>query len=281
MKPSLNNIAIQVAQTLAEDLGNGDVTGELIPVNETCVADLNSFEPMIVCGQDWVDAAFRQLDPKICIEWHCQEKAYLSTSFHLATIRGHARAILTAERTALNFLQLLSGTATQTYHYTQLIKHTATKLLDTRKTIPGLRLSQKYAVTCGGGNNHRMGLYDAFLIKENHIIACGSISNAIEKAQAIQPNLLLEVEVENLSELEEALSCGVKRILLDNFSLEQIKAAVIYTDGRAQLEVSGGVNLNNIVKIAEAGVDFISVGILTKNVKAIDLSLRIQKIEKP
>lgn len=279
----MNKILLQarmdVTRALQEDVGSGDVTAALLPENLMVEAEIISREPMMICGRPWVDEVFSQVDPQIKINWQVEETAWLDFPTTLCHIQGSARAILTAERTALNFLQTLSATATQTHYYVERIKETGTRLLDTRKTLPGLRVAQKYAVTCGGGLNHRMGLYDAFLIKENHIKACGSIAQAITLARKTYPNLLVETEVETLEELQEALHAAPDRILLDNFTLGMLKDAVEMNNSKqCTLEASGGITLENIAEIAQSGIDFISVGAITKSVHAIDLSLLIREI---
>ena len=227
----------------------------------------------------WVNAVFNQIDTQIEVEWKVSEGEWLDSPATLCTVHGPARAILTAERTVLNFLQTLSATATQTHYYVEKLKGTQTRLLDTRKTIPGLRLAQKYAVTCGGGVNHRMGLYDAFLIKENHIKACGSVAHAISLARQTNKHLLVEIEVETLDELHQALKAHPDRILLDNFSLEMLEKAVRMNQPKyCELEASGGINFDTIAAVARTGVDFISVGAITKSIQAIDLSLLIRDI---
>lgn len=278
---SLNEsqVVSDVSRALLEDVGPGDVSAALLPDALQAQAEIISREPMVVCGQAWVNEVFRQIDPAIVINWLVAEGEILPTPATLCSIQGNAKSILTAERTALNFFQTLSGTATITQKYVHKIQGTKTRLLDTRKTIPGLRKAQKYAVVCGGGVNHRMGLYDAFLIKENHIKACGSVANAISLARSAQKNMLVEIEVENLQELSEALAAQPDRILLDNFSLDMLHKAVAMNQPKhCELEVSGGVNLDNIAELAASGVDFISVGAITKSVQAIDLSLLIRKI---
>ena len=224
----------------------------------------------------WFDACFRQLDPAVHIDWQTHDGQRVDAGTIICRLSGHARSLVSAERSALSFLQLLSGTATVTADYVTAVAGTGVRILDTRKTVPGLRLAQKYAVRCGGGYNHRIGLYDAILIKENHIIAAGSITAAVQAARRLHPNLLLEVEVESLDELAQALDAGVDRIMLDNFNLPQMSAAVQYAAGRVPLEVSGNVTLQTIGEFARTGVDFISVGALTKHVRAVDLSLRLQ-----
>lgn len=271
-----SDILVDVRHALREDVGSGDVSAALLPARLEVEAEIISREPMLVCGRPWVEAVFAEIDSKISLHWWAEEGAWLPQPQTLCRINGPARAILTAERSALNFLQTLSATATQTYRYLQAIKNTKTRLLDTRKTLPGLRLAQKYAVACAGGTNHRMGLYDAFLIKENHIKACGSIAKAIHQARRLEPHLFLEIEVENLTELREAFEAKPDRILLDNFSLTMLVDAVAMNQGyHCELEASGGINLSNIAEIAQTGVDYISIGAITKSIQAIDLSLLI------
>ncbi|HXD51038.1 MAG TPA: carboxylating nicotinate-nucleotide diphosphorylase, partial [Burkholderiales bacterium] len=229
----------------------------------------------VIAGAAWFDACFRALDPDVAIDWRCADGAQVAANDVLCTLRGNARALVGAERCALNFLQTLSGTATVTAQYAAAVRGTKTVILDTRKTIPGLRQAQKYAVRCGGGNNHRIGLSDAILIKENHIAAAGSLTQAVRSARARHPQLLLEVEVENFEELREALAAGADRIMLDEFSLDDIRRAVTEIAGRAQLEVSGGVGLDGLRALAETGVDYISIGALTKHVRAVDLSMLV------
>lgn len=273
------DIQQDVLKALEEDIGSGDVTAQLLPPEQQAMAMIVSREPMLVCGQAWVNAVFSSVDPSVSLDWQVQEGAYLETGTTLCLLQGAARSILTAERTALNFLQTLSATATTTYRYVQRLKTMKTRLLDTRKTLPGLRHAQKYAVTCGGGVNHRMGLYDAYLIKENHIRACGSITAAIALARQQKPGWTVEVEVESLVELREALQAKPDRIMLDNFDLMMIREAVrIRGVCDCELEVSGGIHLDNIAQIAAEGVDFISVGDLTKSLRAIDLSLLFQDL---
>jgi nicotinate-nucleotide pyrophosphorylase (carboxylating) len=265
-----------VTVALSEDLaGQEDITSLIIPETATASATIITRENMIVCGQDLVNEVFRQIDAETAINWQCQDGDEVEAGALLCHLTGKARSLLTSERTALNFLQMLSGTATTTWQYVEAIKGTKAQLLDTRKTIPGTRLAQKYAVRCGGGRNHRMGLYDAFLIKENHIAACGSITSAIGAAKSIAPNKTIEIEVETLEQLQEAIGVGSDIVMLDNFSLEQMHQAVKINTNKVKLEVSGNVSLDNIRAIAETGVDYISVGALTKNIKAIDLSMRL------
>ena len=264
-----------VLDALQEDIGTGDITAQLIPEGQISIATVITRESCIFCGQAWVIEVFRQLDPSVSIEWHIKDGDQASANTRLFTLRGSARSLLTGERTALNFVQTLSGTATISHQYAQQVAHTSVKLLDTRKTIPGLRLAQKYAVTCGGCHNHRIGLYDAFLIKENHIAASGSITQAVNEAHRIAPGKPVEVEVENFDELHQALAANADIIMLDNFSVEDMRKAVTITAGKAKLEASGNVTSETLVTIAETGVDYISIGALTKHCKAVDLSMRI------
>ena len=263
-----------VLRALAEDMGSGDITAQLIPENSIWKASVYSREDAILCGRNWFDAVFQHLDPATDVRWYVADGDTIEPHQVVCTLKGPARCLLTGERTALNFLQTLSGTATLAKRYAREVEGLNTRILDTRKTIPGLRHAQKYAVRCGGCHNHRLGLYDAFLIKENHIAAAGSIRAAIEAAHSCKPELMVEVEVEDNSELVEALEAGADRILLDNFSPGQITEAVSLNDGRAQLEASGGISLDKLRAYAATGVDFISVGALTKDVRAIDLSMR-------
>lgn len=270
----LPNIALTVATALAEDLSYGDITADLLPEKITARAQISTREDAIICGIPWVNELFHQLDPKVTLSWQVQDGDKVAAGQVLGILSGNAKSLLTGERTALNFLQTLSATATLTNRYVNALSATKTKLLDTRKTIPGLRYAQKYAVRCGGGNNHRLGLYDAFLIKENHIMACGSIEKAINLARINHPEKIIEIEVENLDELKQALQAKADIILLDNFTMDMLKEAVIINKAQAKLEVSGNVTIDNLAIIAATGVDYISVGALTKNIKAIDLSLR-------
>lgn len=266
---------IEVAHFLEEDIGTGDVTALLIDANKKATATVITREPMVLCGQAWFDAVFKQLNPEIEIQWQQNETEFVEANSLLCTLKGNARALLTGERTALNLLQTLSATATQSKHYADAVAYTDCKILDTRKTIPGLRLAQKYAVKCGGGVNHRTGLYDAVLIKENHIIAAGSIKNAVDNAR-LQSTVMVEVEVESMKELLQAVAAEPDRIMLDNFSINALKQAVILNNKQIELEASGDVNLGNIAEIAETGVDYISIGALTKHITAINLSMRIE-----
>lgn len=273
-----DDIPETVHRALTEDVGTGDLTAALIPADALAEAQVVTREPAILCGTAWFDEVFRQVDKRASVAWNARDGDAIRAGQILCTLRGPASALLTGERSALNFLQLLSGTATLARQYVDAVRGTRAVILDTRKTVPGLRRAQKYAVTCGGGQNHRLGLYDAILIKENHIAAAGSIAAALRAARAsAPPGVTVEVEVENPDQLREALESGAERILLDNFSIEELKAAVRETGGRAKLEASGGVNLANIRAVAETGVDFISIGGITKNVAAVDLSLRFRR----
>ena len=274
--PDAAQIATDIERALAEDLGEGDATAGLLPADASARAALTCRDSAVIAGTAWFDACFRRLDPAVQIDWRIHDGERVAPGTVICHLSGHARSLVTAERSALNFLQLLSATATATADYVAAVAGTAVRVLDTRKTIPGLRQAQKYAVRCGGGHNQRMGLYDAVLIKENHIIAAGSITAAVQAARQLHPHLPLEVEVENLDELEQALQAGVDRIMLDNFELAQMVEAVRHTAGRVPLEVSGNVDLTTISEFARTGVDFISVGALTKHVQAIDLSLRLR-----
>lgn len=269
-----NFIEPSVIAALDEDLGTGDITAQLIPQETLLDVALLCREDAILCGREWFELSFLTLNPDISIQWRAEDGEQLSANQTVCSLRGHARSILSAERTALNFIQTLSATATVTRQYTNLISHTQCRILDTRKTIPNLRLAQKYAVRCGGGKNHRTGLYDAYLLKENHLAACGDMATAVTRARQLEPDRLLEVEVESLLELEQAIACQVDRVLLDNFSLDMLREAVKINNGRLQLEASGDITLQNIVDVANTGVDFISTGAITKHVRAIDFSLR-------
>ena len=269
-------VCANVALALAEDIGTGDLTAALIPAAQQAQATIVSRENAMICGIDWVNACFKSLDENILINWRVNEGDKIASNQVLCEISGNARAILTAERCALNFLQTLSAVATQTREYVDAIAETSAQILDTRKTLPGLRLAQKYAVTVGGGANQRLALYDGILIKENHIAAAGSIHAALSHAQKLNKNVSIQIEVENLDELQQALNAGAASILLDNFTISNMQAAVSLNGGKALLEASGNVNLNTVRAIAETGVDRISIGSLTKNIRAIDLSLRIK-----
>ena len=268
-------ITENVAAALREDVGTGDLTAGLIPAHHQARARIITREAAVVAGTAWVDEVFRVLDPAVEVRWQVADGERVAPDQVLFELQGPARALLTGERSALNFLQLLSGTATRCRHYADLVQDTAVRLLDTRKTLPGLRRAQKYAVTCGGCYNHRIGLFDAFLIKENHIAACGGIAQAVATARQLAPGRPVEVEVENLQELEQALSAGADIVMLDELSLADMRTAVALTAGRAKLEASGGVNQDTLLGIAQTGVDYISIGTLTKDVKAIDLSMRV------
>lgn len=265
-----------VARALVEDVGSGDITAALIPRETLATASIITREACVVCGVFWVDEVFQQLDHAVKIDWHVRDGEHLEANTTLCTLTGPARALLTGERTALNFLQSLSGTATAAAKYADAVAGTSSKVLDTRKTIPGLRHAQKYAVACGGCSNHRMGLYDAYLIKENHIRAAGSITAAIAMARSLHPEFPVEVEVENLDEFAEALAAAADTILLDNFTTTDLQSAVEKNNGKARLEASGGITLGNIHDVAKTGVDYISTGDLTKHVNAIDLSMRFR-----
>lgn len=273
--PHQDTVLTNVRAALAEDVGSGDITAALIPQGNTASARIITRENGILCGQAWVDAVFAELDPLVQVLWQCEDGQAIAAGDTLFTLQGPARSLLTGERCALNFLQLLSGTATTCQRYADLVTGTAVKLLDTRKTVPGLRLAQKYAVACGGCHNHRIGLFDAFLIKENHIQACGGIAAAVQAAHSVAPGKPVEVEVESLEELQQALEAACDRVMLDNFSLQQMREAVAITNGRLELEASGNVTEATLRGIAETGVDYISIGALTKDCKALDLSMRL------
>lgn len=274
-----NSIQQTVRNALAEDIGDGDLTATLILESDRANASVICREPAILCGTPWFEEVFKQLDYQGTIRWQCKEGEWVSSNQTICHLQGNTRALLTGERTALNFLQTLGGTATQARRYADAVIGTKTRILDTRKTLPGLRNAQKYAVKCGGCFNHRMGLYDGILVKENHIKAAGSIMAALEKIKPqSSDDILLEVEVETLAEMKEALAAGAKRLLLDNFSIDDLGTAVRYAKGKAVLEASGGISLHNIKKVAETGVDYISVGDITKNVRAIDLSMQFEAV---
>jgi len=277
-RPNLwqNDVTATVRTALAEDIGSGDITAELIPAERTASARIITREDAVVCGTAWVDEVFRQVDNTIRVTWHCNDGDRVGANQTLFELQGPARGLLTGERTALNFLQLLSGIATKCAGYASLVDGTGVKLLDTRKTIPGLRTAQKYAVTCGGCFNHRIALYDAFLIKENHIAACGSIAAAVATARRNHPGKPVEVEVETLEQLKEALAAQTEVIMLDNFTTDAMREAVAINAGRAKIEASGGINEQTLRDIALTGVDYISIGTLTKDCKAIDLSMRLK-----
>ena len=279
MNLTLEQIQADIQQgvqlALAEDIGSGDITAQLIPADKQSHARIISRDDATIAGCAWVNEVFKQLDNTVKVIWHVQDGQQVTANDTLFELKGPSRSLLTGERTALNFLQTLSAVATKCSHYSQQVKHTQVKILDTRKTIPGMRSALKYAVTQGGCYNHRIGLFDAFLIKENHINACGSIKQAIEKAKEIAPNKLVEVEVESFDELNQALDAGADIIMLDNFSIEQTKQAVEHAKGKAKLEASGNITDKTLVKIAETGVDYISIGALTKDIKAVDLFMRM------
>lgn len=264
----------QVSQALEEDVGSGDISAQLIDQQTLLATRLLLRENAVLCGCAWFDEVFRQCDEAIEIRWQAQDGDRIEANSMVCEVSGPARGLLSAERSALNFLQTLSATATSTRACVDRISHTSCRILDTRKTIPLLRRAQKYAVQCGGGMNHRIGLFDAYLIKENHLAACGGIANAVNRARQMHADQLLEVEVENLQQLQQAIDCKVDRVLLDNFSLTDLTQAVALTRHRVELEASGNIDENSLVAIAETGVDFISIGALTKHVKAIDFSLR-------
>ncbi|RRJ83301.1 carboxylating nicotinate-nucleotide diphosphorylase [Aestuariirhabdus litorea] len=268
-----------VRWALQEDIGSGDITAALIPAEQQARARIITREAAVICGVDWVNEVFRQLDPSVEIQWRVTDGDRVEPNAELFLLQGNARSLLTGERCALNFLQTLSGTATLCHRYALQVADTPVRLLDTRKTIPGLRSAQKYAVTQGGCFNHRIGLFDAFLIKENHINACGGIPQAIATAQRQAPGKPVEVEVESLAELELALTAGADIIMLDNFSLEEMREAVARNQGKAKLEASGGITRDTLLPIAQTGVDYISIGALTKDCRAIDLSMRFEELK--
>ena len=268
-------ITDDVRRALIEDIGSGDITAALIPAERQAQATIISREPAILCGTAWADEVFRQLDPRTQVTWLAADGDRLQPNVPFCRITGPARSLLSGERCALNFIQTLSANATRSRHFADLIDGTQVKLLDTRKTLPGLRLAQKYAVTCGGCHNHRIGLFDAFLIKENHIAACGGIQAAVTQARAMAPGKAVEVEVESLDELRQALDAGADIIMLDELSHDDMRSAVAITAGKARLEASGGINETTLRAVAETGVDYISIGSLTKDIQAIDLSLRL------
>lgn len=270
------DIAELVTFCLQEDVGKGDISAELIPEEKRISAKIISKDNGILCGRPWADEVFKQVDSSLTANWHIEEGTEFSPDQTLAQIAGSARSILTAERTALNFLQTLSAVSTISQHYASLVRHTSVKLLDTRKTLPSLRSAQKYAVRVGGCFNHRMGLFDAFLIKENHIAACGGIDAAVSKAKILYPDKLVEIEVQSLNGLEQAISAGADIVMLDNFDHCNILKAVKLNCGRLKLEASGGIDADILVSIAETGVDYISLGALTKNCQAVDLSLLVE-----
>jgi nicotinate-nucleotide pyrophosphorylase (carboxylating) len=273
------HVSASVRGALAEDVGNGDLTAALVPPRQRADATIITRDGAVICGQPWVKEVFRQLDPDITIEWQIGEGDDATPNQTLCELRGLARPLLTGERTALNFLQTLSAVASATRVCAEAVAGTRSRILDTRKTIPGLRLAQKYAVRIGGGTNHRMGLYDGVLVKENHIVAAGGIANAVRRAREQANRVLLEVEVETLAQAEEAMAAGADRLLLDNFSVAQMREAVALRDRqspRTTLEASGGIHFETLRPVAETGVDFISMGALTKNIRAVDLSMRFR-----
>lgn len=272
--PDKQVVLDNVRAALAEDVGSGDITAALIPEHAAAEARVITREAGVICGRPWVDLVFAEVDPRVQLHWLVQDGDRVVPGDTLFTANGPARSLLTAERAALNFLQLLSGTATRCRAYADRVEGTGVKLLDTRKTVPGLRQAQKYAVACGGCHNHRMGLFDAFLIKENHISACGGIAAAIAAARQSAPGRPVEVEVENLDELEQAVAAGADRVMLDNFSLDQMRKAVTIASGRVELEASGNITGETLRDTAATGVDFISIGALTKDCRAMDLSMR-------
>ena len=279
-----DEIRANVQRALQEDIGSGDLTASLIPSGKVLSATVVSRESAVLCGKQWFAQCFASLAPETVIDWFADDGDQVRAGQKLCEIKGAARALLTAERSALNFLQLLSAVATQTRRYADAVAGTRAVIVDTRKTLPGLRLAQKYAVTCGGGANHRIGLYDGILIKENHIIAAGGIQPALSRAREIAPSgVFIQIEVESLQELQEALAAGARMVLLDNFTLDQLADAVALTRGQAGeaviLEASGNITFNNVWQVAETGVDRISIGGLTKNIQAIDLSMRFAEPE--
>ncbi len=276
LPPLPTDITAGVTRALTEDIGSGDITATLIPAGASAHARVIVREAAVLCGAAWFDEVFRQLDRRVQVVWQARDGESLRPNQTLCQLHGPARSLLSGERAALNFLQTLSATATQTRRYADAIADTHTRLLDTRKTLPGLRTAQKYATACGGAQNHRMGLFDAFLIKENHILAAGGIAQAVSQARKTAPGKPVEVEVENLNELRQALDTGADTVMLDNMDLATLREAVMLTAGRSKLEASGNVNLDTLRAIAETGVDYISVGAITKDVRAVDLSLRLQ-----
>ncbi|MGB5603442.1 MAG: carboxylating nicotinate-nucleotide diphosphorylase, partial [Gammaproteobacteria bacterium] len=273
MSVTPSTIEETVHTALREDIGDGDLTAALIPADAVSLANVISREACVFCGMDWFEEVFRQIDDQVYIEWHVEDGDRVEADDPICSLSGPSRSLLSGERTALNFIQTLSATATIASRYASAVEGTHTVVLDTRKTIPGLRDAQKYAVTCGGCQNHRMGLYDAILIKENHILAAGSIALAVEQARFHSPGYSVEIEVESIAQLEQAISVGVDRVLLDNFTLDQIREAVQLSHGKIPLEASGGITLDNIRDYANTGVDYISTGSLTKDIIAIDLSM--------
>ncbi len=276
--PDAAVIAENVRRALAEDVGSGDVTASLINDDSRARARVICREAAVLCGRDWLDQVYAQLDDRISVDWRADDGELLSPEQCVCLLQGPARSLLTGERTALNFIQLLSGTATAAKRCADAVQGTRTRILDTRKTLPGLRLAQKYAVRCGGCDNHRLGLYDAVLIKDNHIVAAGSVGAAVSAARRLNPDLSVEVEVESLAQLKQAIEAGADIIMLDNFRREALRQAVAITGGRAKLEISGNVPPEEIRALAETGVDYISLGALTKNVRAIDFSMEFEPV---
>lgn len=268
-------IQANVRHALEEDIGDGDITAQLIAANTQAQATVISRDRAVICGRPWVDEVFQQIDPAVKVEWQIREGDLVDPNQVLFTLKGNARSLLTGERAALNFLQTLSGTASKCHRYSEMVKHTQCKLLDTRKTLPGLRIAQKYAVSQGGCFNHRIGLYDAYLIKENHIAACGGIARTVEVARHNAPGKPVEVEVETMAELQQAFAAKADIIMLDNFPLEEMRQAVAMKPEGVQLEASGGVTDETLPEIAATGVDFVSLGTLTKDCQAVDLSMRL------
>ena len=280
MEPDTETVRRNVASALREDLGPGDINAELIAPSTCAVARIVTRDAGVLCGQPWVTEACRQMDPSVELRWHASDGQRLAGGDLLAELEGPARSLLSVERTAINFLQLLSGTATRTRAFVDAVAGTRAVILDTRKTLPGLRVAQKYAVRVGGATNHRMGLFDAFLLKENHIAAAGSMAEAVAAARRHHPDKLLQVEVESVAELKESIDAAVDRVLLDNFDIASLREAVAVAKGRVGLEASGGITMATVAEIAATGVDFISVGELTKNVQPLDLSMRIVGVER-
>lgn len=271
--PLLQGLTETVRIALAEDIGSGDITAALIPAGNKATARIVCREQAVICGRPWVGEVFRQVDPAVLLDWRCEDGDAVVPGDVVFSATGPARSLLTAERTALNFLQTLSAVASAARDIAVRVAHTQVKILDTRKTLPGLRLAQKYAVQCGGCHNHRIGLFDAYLIKENHISACGGITEAVRSARSLHPDRPVEVEVETLAQLGEALDAGADIVMLDNFSLTQLRNAVAANAGKAKLEASGGYDIDSVVEVAEAGVDYISIGSLTKNIRATDFTM--------
>ena len=276
MRPDPAVVAADAARALAEDVGAGDLTAALIPAGQRMAANVISREAGVLCGTDWFEAIFHGIDPAIRITWRVRDGDALTRDLVLCELEGPARGLLTGERTALNFLQTLSGTATAANRYVAMVAGTPTRILDTRKTLPGLRHAQKYAVRCGGAHNHRQGLFDGILIKENHIHAAGSIAAAVAESKRLHPGIPVEVETENLDELHEALAAGAEIIMLDNYGLDEMREACRIVAGRARLEASGNVDMESLRAIAETGVDYISIGAITKHLRALDLSMRFR-----